>query len=133
MCLVYLCGLLYICPRSVTMKRSIWIVLFLVFGVFILPNSFVNTSILQEKYETNECSVNEVRSISYDLKCEDISFHFSEKVNHAPHFSFKINDLARAASHGVKFYRLHFEHKDSNYRGQFCSSNLPISICILLN
>ena len=57
------------------MKRSIWIVLFLVFGVFILPNSFVNTSILQEKYETNECSVNEVRFILAKKLIMRLTFH----------------------------------------------------------
>ncbi len=115
------------------MKRSIWILLFLVFGVFILSNKSIHDPLLQENDEAVEFCVNEVRAISYDLKCEDISFHFSEKGSSTPHFSFKINHLAQAIVHDIKSYRLRFEQKDSNYRGQFCSTNLPISICILLN
>lgn len=120
------------------MRKSVVIIILL--WVFTLAWNLTGRVEATADGEHEQVQTSEICCTSYTLKCTDLGTG-TQNVNLSP--SFSVRNIQKGPSKfsvpalnsfyytlNIRLY--HPEWLDFNYKGQFCSSNLPFSICNLL-
>lgn len=121
------------------MSKRIWIGFVVLLGALCLAKATIPSSIVENvQHQEEVVSIGNIEALSCALECRDASTSNALSVTSVmgtPLRYIPRHDAPNASAilslNGQRSFR-HSEHLDSNSRGQFCSANLPYSICNLL-
>ena len=121
------------------MSKRIWIGIIVLLSALCLAKATIPSSIVEQMQHQEEVvSIGNIEALPCDLECRDASTSNALSVNSAMGSPLRYiprhdtpNAMLAIYLSGLRSFR-HSENLDSNSRGQFCSANLPYSICNLL-
>lgn len=121
------------------MSKRIWIWGVVLLSALCLAKATIPSSIVEHMQHQEEVvSIGNIEALSCALECRDASTSNALSVNSAMGSPLRYiprhdtpNAMLAFYLNGLRSFR-HSENLDSNSRGQFCSANLPYSICNLL-
>ncbi len=119
------------------MSKRIWIGFVVLLGALCLAKATIPSSIVENVHHQEEVvSIGNIEALSCALECRDASTSNAISVTSAMGTPLRYiprhdtpNAISAICLSGLRRFS---ENLDSNSRGQFCSANLPYSICNLL-
>lgn len=121
------------------MSKRIWIGFVVLLSALCLAKATIPSSIVENvQHQEEVVSIGNIEALSCALECRDASTSNAISVTPAMGAPLRYiprhntpNAISAICLSGLRRFS-HSENLDSNSRGQFCSANLPYSICNLL-